>query len=121
TTMVFHLHSLRDASLTLQASKTPPHTTSTSLSTLPPNALQSLRQAFTLLDADSDGQISTTDLLNLLGQLGETLPTHTLNSTYFPPTLPKPFTLPAFITLLSQAMSGLSDKEDLITAFEAFD
>jgi Ca2+-binding EF-hand superfamily protein len=57
----------------------------------------------------------------MLGQLGETLSASTLNSTYFPPSLPKPFTLPAFITLLSQAMNGLSEKDDLMQAFEAFD
>ncbi|RPA74842.1 EF-hand [Ascobolus immersus RN42] len=104
------------------ATKQPtPNHTSSSLSSLPPAALQSLRQAFTLLDADSDGQISASDLTSMLGQLGEALAPSTLQNTYFPSTLPKPFTLPAFITLLSQAMNGLSEKEDLMQAFEAFD
>ncbi|TGZ83912.1 EF-hand [Ascodesmis nigricans] len=93
-------------------------TPSGALNQLSVSQISALKEAFTLLDKDGDGIISSEDLSSMLSSLGlDARPSACskfLGSN-------APFNLASFLTHLSTHLSSLSPPEELLAAFAAFD
>ena len=90
------------------------------LSKLPPQLLHSLREAFSVLDRDSDGQVDRSDVVDVFSSLGLDS-SSSAAAPFFPPGSPQTMTLPAFLNALGSILMGLSPPQELINAFAAFD
>ncbi|TQS37438.1 hypothetical protein Golomagni_02089 [Golovinomyces magnicellulatus] len=75
------------------------------LSKLQPAQIRELREAFQVLDRDSDGHVGRDDVADILTQLGNT----------------QSVTLPVYLNSLADILSALSPSSELISAFSAFD
>ncbi|PNS15279.1 Calmodulin [Sphaceloma murrayae] len=87
---------------------------------IPPPLLRSMRESFEVLDTTSSNTISRTSLTSILEQLGLDASPSSLN-TFFPPSGPSTLSLAQFLDMLTEPMRELSEKEELIAAFAAFD
>ncbi|QSZ30527.1 hypothetical protein DSL72_000081 [Monilinia vaccinii-corymbosi] len=90
------------------------------LSKLSQAQVREMREAFQILDRDSDGQVGREDVADMLTQLGLSSNASELAS-YFPPPNPQTVTLPTFLNSLAGLLSTLSPTPELLDAFSAFD
>jgi Ca2+-binding EF-hand superfamily protein len=93
---------------------------SNSLSKLAPAQTRSLREAFQILDRDSDNLITPSDILEMHTQLGLPSPPN-LTNQFFPPGTVQSLSLPAFLGQISNQLAELSSSNELMAAFAAFD
>ncbi|KAI9727593.1 MAG: hypothetical protein M1834_008032 [Cirrosporium novae-zelandiae] len=93
---------------------------SDSISKLPPVQLREMREAFQVLDRDSDGQITREDVADALTNLGQDS-SSSATSRFFPPGKPQTINLSTFLTTLSNLLEPLSSQTELLNAFAAFD
>ncbi|KAF2738417.1 hypothetical protein EJ04DRAFT_52462 [Polyplosphaeria fusca] len=92
---------------------------SDALSKIPAPLLHSMRESFSVLDRDNDGNVNSADVADMLSQLGLSATPSTL-STYFPGGATT-MNLATYLNTLSDLISGLSHPSELNAAFEAFD
>ncbi|EXJ78073.1 hypothetical protein A1O3_09234 [Capronia epimyces CBS 606.96] len=91
---------------------------SDNLSKLPPPLLHNMREAFSVLDANSTGAIDAESVAETLQSLG----LHESNlSQFFPPGQPPQLSLPQYLSQLANLLVGLSPQQELLNAFSAFD
>ncbi|KAI9681460.1 MAG: hypothetical protein M1817_002744 [Caeruleum heppii] len=90
------------------------------MSKLNPAQLRELREAFQILDRDSDGQVGREDVVDMLKTLGQDSSPPTV-STFFPPGVAQTISMPQFLTQLSTLLAPISPAEELMSAFSAFD
>ncbi|GAA5927750.1 uncharacterized protein JCM15063_005984 [Sporobolomyces koalae] len=88
--------------------------------------IQTFKEAFNLIDQDSDGFITETDLKGLLSSLGQTPSPSTikalLSSASGDGVLPDgKLNFTTFVTLMSNHLSTLDPEPDLLEAFASFD
>jgi Ca2+-binding EF-hand superfamily protein len=88
------------------------------LSKLPPQLLHSLRESFSVLDANSTGTINAASVVETLHSLG--LQDHN-TSQFFPPGQPQQLSLPQYLNQLANILVNLSPQQELLNAFAAFD
>ncbi|EXJ88608.1 hypothetical protein A1O1_05538 [Capronia coronata CBS 617.96] len=89
-----------------------------SLSKLPPQLLHNMREAFSVLDANSTGSIDAESVAETLQSLG----LHESNlSQFFPAGQPQQVSLPQYLSQLANLLVGLSPQQELLNAFSAFD
>lgn len=88
------------------------------VSRLPPALLHSLRESFSVLDADSTGTINPANVAETLQSLG--LSTNEM-SQLFPPGAPQQISLPQYLNSLASALVSISPQQELLNAFSAFD
>lgn len=88
------------------------------LSRLPPALLHSLRESFSVLDANSTGTIDPASVAETLQSLG--LNTSEM-SQLFPPGYPQQISLPQYLNSLASALVAVSPHQELLNAFSAFD
>ncbi|KAK9457401.1 hypothetical protein V1511DRAFT_493519 [Dipodascopsis uninucleata] len=81
--------------------------------------INQIKEAFTMLDKDRDGVISRSDLEQMLTSLGQYPSSEELDEMLSG--MPTPLQFPSFLTEMSSTLSKFSTKEELITAFGAFD
>ncbi|KAF2154800.1 EF-hand [Myriangium duriaei CBS 260.36] len=87
---------------------------------IPPALLRTMRESFEVLDTTSSNTISRTDLASVLEQLGLDSSPQSI-ATFLPPSGPQTLTLARFLDMLTEPMKELSEKEELMAAFGAFD
>ncbi|KAF2271024.1 EF-hand [Lojkania enalia] len=92
---------------------------SDTLTKLPPQLLHSMRESFSVLDRDNDGNVNSADVADMFSQLGLAGTPSTL-ATYFPGGA-HTMNLATYLNALSDLLSGLSHPNELSAAFEAFD
>lgn len=94
-----------------------------------------MREAFQILDQDSDGTVNREDVAEMLKQLGMLpfaslftgLMSTGLDSSagslapYFPASLPYPLPLAVFLSQLSSLLAPISPPQELLAALSAFD
>ena len=90
------------------------------LSHLPHAQLRSMRESFQVLDDKNAGSITAANVGAMLQQLGLDASPATL-STFFPPNSPNSMTLAAYLNHLASLFLPLSNREELLMAFAAFD
>ncbi|MCJ1478426.1 hypothetical protein MMC13_007106 [Lambiella insularis] len=90
------------------------------LSQLPPSQVREMREAFQILDRDSDGQVTKDDVIDMLGSLGLNTSGPSLGP-FFPPSRPSTVALPSYLSNLSTLLAPLSPSSELLAAFAAFD
>ncbi|POS82361.1 hypothetical protein EPUL_006131 [Erysiphe pulchra] len=90
------------------------------LSKLQPAQVRELREAFQILDRDSDGHVGREDVADMLAQLGLSADSSNI-STFFPPQAGQAITLPVYLNSLADILSTISPSSELISAFSAFD
>lgn len=90
------------------------------LSKLQPAQVRELREAFQVLDRDSDGHVGRDDVADILTQLGLSANSSDI-STFFPSPSTQSITLPVYLNSLADNLSALSPSSELISAFSAFD
>lgn len=112
-------------------------TDNNAMSKLQPAQIRELREGFSVLDRDSDGQVGREDVADMLTQLGtyptsynaglhansnSGLPANTSDVTaFFPPSSSQTVTLPTFLNSLAGLLASLSPPSELLSAFSAFD
>ncbi|KAK4151773.1 hypothetical protein C8A00DRAFT_16870, partial [Chaetomidium leptoderma] len=90
------------------------------LSQLQPSQVRTMREAFQILDRDSDGIVIREDVVDMLTQLG--LPSNASDvSQFFPPSAPQTTTMAMFLNSIAASLSELSPSSELLSAFSAFD
>ncbi|EMR66779.1 putative calcium ion binding protein [Eutypa lata UCREL1] len=90
------------------------------LSQLQPAQVRTLRDAFQILDRDSDGVVNREDVADMLGQLG--LPASPSDlSPFFPPGEPQTMTLAVFLNSIAASLASMSPSAELLSALSAFD
>ncbi|RYO96551.1 hypothetical protein DL766_005752 [Monosporascus sp. MC13-8B] len=90
------------------------------LSQLQPAQMRVLRDAFQVLDRDSDGVVNREDVADMLGQLGR--PTNPSDlSEFFPPGGPQTMTLAVFLNSIAASLAAMSPAAELLSALAAFD
>ncbi|KAL2421063.1 hypothetical protein ABEF91_007995 [Exophiala dermatitidis] len=88
------------------------------LSKLPPQLLHNMREAFSVLDANSTGTIDAASVAETLQSLG----LHETNlAQFFPAGQPQQLSLPQYLSQLANLLAGLSPQQELLNAFSAFD
>ncbi|KAF2225166.1 hypothetical protein BDZ85DRAFT_180790, partial [Elsinoe ampelina] len=87
---------------------------------IPPSLLRTMRESFEVLDTSSSNNITRSDLTSILEQLGLDASPSTLNG-FFPASGPPTLNLAKFLDQLTEPMRELSEKEELMAAFAAFD
>lgn len=88
------------------------------LAKLPPQLLHNMREAFSVLDANSTGSVDAESVAETLQSLG--LQESNL-SQFFPPGQPQQLSLPQYLSQLANLLVGLSPQQELLNAFSAFD
>ncbi|POV94927.1 hypothetical protein PSTT_16559 [Puccinia striiformis] len=98
-----------------------------------PKQVQTFKEAFSMIDQDSDGWITEADLKTMLTSLGQAptpkLLTSLLSSrpSTFPPAKPdsmdynQGLNFTTFLTMMSEKLLELNPESELIEAFECFD
>ncbi|KAL7276084.1 hypothetical protein RUND412_000931 [Rhizina undulata] len=99
--------------------KHPKRTPSGAFTQLSGTQIQELKESFQMLDKDGDGNINEADLAAMLSSLGQD-PTPSIISDHLS-SVQYPFNLASYLTHLSQHLSLLTPREDLLSAFAAFD
>ncbi|AEO57435.1 hypothetical protein MYCTH_2303602 [Thermothelomyces thermophilus ATCC 42464] len=90
------------------------------LSQLQPSQVRTMREAFQILDRDSDGVVTREDVADMLNQLG--LPSSAGDiSHFFPPSAPQTMTMALFLNSIASSLAALSPSSELLSAFSAFD
>jgi len=79
-----------------------------------------MRESFEVLDSNNHGSVTSADVSTLLEQLGMDNGASSL-STFFPPNKPSSLNLARFLDTLAGPMAELSDSQELMAAFGAFD
>ncbi|KAL4821478.1 hypothetical protein BDW67DRAFT_150843 [Aspergillus spinulosporus] len=92
--------------------------TSDAAARLAPAQLREIREAFQVLDRDNDGFVDKDDVADVLSNVG--LDTSSL-SQFFPPGGASTINFPTFLNTLSQLLSQLSSRQELLNALAAFD
>ncbi|KAK8161743.1 hypothetical protein IWX90DRAFT_279058 [Phyllosticta citrichinensis] len=95
-------------------------TTSDPLTRLPPSLLHSMRESFSVLDANNAGVITPAAITEALSQVGLD-PTAALLSSFFPPSGPQSLNLASYLNMLAGLLAPMSREQELMAAFEAFD
>ncbi|KMU78152.1 hypothetical protein CISG_06993 [Coccidioides immitis RMSCC 3703] len=90
------------------------------LSRLPAAQLREMREAFQVLDRDNDGQINKEDVAKILNNLGRDS-SASVTAAYFPPGAPRAMNLPTYLNTIAALLAPLSDPQELLNAFAAFD
>ncbi|MCJ1438345.1 hypothetical protein MMC27_007733 [Xylographa pallens] len=90
------------------------------LSRLPQAQVREMREAFQILDRDSDGQVNREDVVDMLGSLGLDTSGPSL-APFFPPSRPSTLALPTYLSTISNLLAPLSAPSELLAAFAAFD
>ncbi|KAL6705819.1 hypothetical protein ACN47E_006279 [Coniothyrium glycines] len=91
---------------------------SDSLSKIPPQLLHSMRESFSVMDRDNDGNVEASDVAEMLSQLGLSATPSQLTQ-YFNGA--KSINLATYLNTISDLLGGLSHQNELSAAFEAFD
>ena len=79
-----------------------------------------MRESFEVLDSSNSGQVNSASVKDMLEQLG--LPNAPRDLTeFFPPSSPSQLNLARYLDTLSGPLSDLSQPDELIAAFGAFD
>ncbi|KNE94112.1 hypothetical protein PSTG_12541 [Puccinia striiformis f. sp. tritici PST-78] len=98
-----------------------------------PKQVQTFKEAFSMIDQDSDGWITEADLKTMLTSLGQAPTPKLLNSllssrpSTFPPAKPdsmdynQGLNFTTFLTMMSEKLLELNPESELIEAFECFD
>ncbi|KAK7750689.1 hypothetical protein SLS62_007389 [Diatrype stigma] len=95
-------------------------TSGNALSQLQPTQVRTLRDAFQILDRDSDGVVNREDVADMLGQLG--LPTTPSDlAAFFPPDEAPTMTLAVFLNSIAASLALMSPSAELLSALSAFD
>ncbi|KAK7203121.1 hypothetical protein BZA70DRAFT_81957 [Myxozyma melibiosi] len=81
--------------------------------------INQIKESFTMLDSDRDSVISRGDLEQMLTSLGQMPSSKTLDSMMA--SMPSPLQFPTYLTAMSSILSQFSTREELVTAFSAFD
>ncbi|KAK9469746.1 hypothetical protein V1512DRAFT_200164 [Lipomyces arxii] len=81
--------------------------------------INQIKESFTMLDNDRDGVISANDLKIMLSSLGQNPSSQSVNDMLAQ--MPSPLQFPAYLTSMSAILSRFSRKEQLVSAFSAFD
>ncbi|KAH6841096.1 hypothetical protein B0I37DRAFT_449241 [Chaetomium sp. MPI-CAGE-AT-0009] len=90
------------------------------LSQLQPSQVRTMREAFQILDRDSDGFVNREDVVDMLNQLG--LPSNAGDvSHFFPPSAPQTMSMALFLNSIATSLVTLSPGPELLSAFSAFD
>ncbi|KAL3455004.1 EF-hand [Aspergillus heterothallicus] len=92
--------------------------TSDAAARLAPAQLREIREAFQVLDRDNDGFVDKDDVADVLANTGQDPSTL---SQFFPPGGTATINFPTFLNTLSQLLSPLSSRQELINALSAFD
>ncbi|KAI9844379.1 MAG: hypothetical protein M1838_002203 [Thelocarpon superellum] len=92
----------------------------TTLSQLSAPQVRELREAFQLLDRNSDGVVERDDVVYMLNNLGQDA-TPANVAAFFPAGSASTLSLPQYLTHLSALLAPLSPPEELLSAFAAFD
>ncbi|KAL2808156.1 EF-hand [Aspergillus granulosus] len=92
--------------------------TSDAAARLAPAQLREIREAFQVLDRDNDGYVDKDDVADVLANIGQEPSTL---SQFFPPGGAATINFPTFLNTLSQLLSPLSSRQELINALSAFD
>ena len=77
-----------------------------------------MREAFSVLDSNSSGIISSANVTETLNSLGLQ---ESNTAAFFPPGQPQQLSLPLFLQQLADILVGLSPQQELLNAFSAFD
>ncbi|BCS19013.1 putative calmodulin [Aspergillus puulaauensis] len=85
---------------------------------LAPAQLREIREAFQVLDRDNDGFVDKEDVADVLVNVGQDPSTL---SQFFPPGSSSTINFPTFLNTLSQLLSPLSSRQELVNALAAFD
>lgn len=88
------------------------------LARLPPALLHSLRESFSVLDANSTGVIDPSSVAETLQSLG--LSTNEM-SQLFPAGRPQQLSLPQYLNSMADILVSISPPQELMNAFSAFD
>ncbi|KAL1842858.1 hypothetical protein VTJ49DRAFT_4025 [Mycothermus thermophilus] len=90
------------------------------LSKLQPSQVRAMREAFQILDRDSDGVVNREDVADMLNQLG--LPSTPADiAQFFSPSSPSTVTMAMFLNSIASSLVELSPSAELLSAFSAFD
>ncbi|KAH6624502.1 hypothetical protein B0J18DRAFT_428478 [Chaetomium sp. MPI-SDFR-AT-0129] len=90
------------------------------LSQLQPAQVRTMREAFQILDRDSDGVVNREDVVDMLNQLG--LPSNASDvAQFFPPSGPPTMPMALFLNSIAESLAALSPGPELVSAFSAFD
>ncbi|KAL4984076.1 hypothetical protein BDW68DRAFT_167713 [Aspergillus falconensis] len=92
--------------------------TSDAAARLAPAQLREIREAFQVLDRDNDGFVDKDDVADVLSNVGQDASSL---SQFFPPGNASTINFPTFLTTLSQLLSPLSSRQELLNALAAFD
>ncbi|KAL3439075.1 hypothetical protein BDV09DRAFT_54929 [Aspergillus tetrazonus] len=92
--------------------------TSDAAARLAPAQLREIRETFQVLDRDNDGFVDKDDVADVLSNVG--LDPSSL-SQFFPPGSASTINFPTFLNTLSQLLSPLSSRQELLNALAAFD
>ncbi|WEW58765.1 hypothetical protein PRK78_004233 [Emydomyces testavorans] len=90
------------------------------LSRLPPAQMREMREAFQALDRDNDGQVNKEDVADILNSLGRDSSASS-TAAFFPRGAPQTVNLPTYLNTIASLLSPLSDPQELLNAFAAFD
>lgn len=90
------------------------------ISKVPPAQVREMREGFQILDRDDDGQVTRSDVTEMLSSLGLDASPATI-ATFFPPSSPPTLSLPSFLQTLATLLTPLSPPSELLAAFAAFD
>ncbi|RDW70829.1 putative calmodulin [Aspergillus mulundensis] len=85
---------------------------------LAPAQLREIREAFQVLDRDNDGFVDKDDVADVLVNVGQD---PSSLSQFFPPGSASTINFPTFLNTLSQLLSPLSSRQELLNALAAFD
>lgn len=97
-----------------------PRQTSSSLYTaFSPKQIQGFKEAFNMIDTDSDGLITTADIATMLSNLGLDASPSSLSSYFKGASKDVNFT--QFLTMFGEHLAELDDQTVLMEAFECFD
>ena len=90
------------------------------ISKLPASQVREMREGFQILDRDNDGLVNRDDVVDMLTNLGQ--PSGASDVTpFFPPGAPQKLSLPNFLNSLAGLLVPLSEQQELLNAFAAFD
>ncbi|KAJ8103880.1 hypothetical protein POJ06DRAFT_243051 [Lipomyces tetrasporus] len=81
--------------------------------------INQIKESFTMLDSDRDGNISAADLEQMLTSLGQYPSSQTISDMMT--RMPSPLQFAPYLTAMSAILCQFSSKDELVTAFSAFD
>ncbi|KAK9240187.1 hypothetical protein V1525DRAFT_354546 [Lipomyces kononenkoae] len=81
--------------------------------------INQIKETFTMLDNDRDSVVGASDLEQMLTYLGQYPSSETISDMMA--RMPSPLQFPSYLTAMSSILCQFSSKEELTTAFSAFD